>query len=446
MNGHIDSQLIKSVCSEIEGTFTITFMAKGVCFDMNRLKEGEIFVPMNDQRYDGHQFIETAIENGAVATFWKKDHDLPPTLPNNFPIFFVDDPLEAVEKMADRYLFEVDPVRIAITGDYSRFSTKAVMKRVLGKSYTIHDTTEGSGNQLYVIETILSMPNETDALIYEVPSSKEKLSYVSKLLQPSFAIITEMDEMNRTSTHIEDGMKRSGTLFIDGDFDVDQYDWTADVMKFGYAEDNIFKVHKVERKEEVVTFQIAGVLFMDFELPVLLSRHIKPVAGVIGMAIHLGLGADKIYSALKSLTLEDLSLDHIGMAEKSVVLFDHGNVEESDVEYSLGMVKHLHDFDRRVVIVDEGFQANPLDKTLHETFAMHMSPPITDVITIGEKAFWVTEALKRVGDDKLNNKHFNNHAEAIDTFKELLESSSLILYRGANRELLEQIINELNRR
>lgn len=447
MKGHIDSQLIKSVCNQIEGTFTITFLANGVCFDTNRLKPGNIFIPVKDQRYDGHQFIETAIENGAIASFWEKGSELPPTLPKDFPIFFVDDPLEALKTMASKYLFDVDPVRIAVTGDYTRFAAKEIMKKVLGKSYIIHDS---SGDQTSVIESILSMPSETDAFICEVSSSSEEiLSSVSNLIQPSFAMISAFDETwlnNSLSIHIEDGMKRSGTIFFDGDHSHDQHDWLADVMKYGLNDDNLFKVKKIEKGREIVTFQIAGVLFMDFELPLLLSNHIKPVAGVIGMAIHLGIDADKIFSALKSLTLEDLFLDQIGMANESVVLFDHGYVEESEIEYSLGMVKHLHEFNRRVVIVDEGFQANPLDKTLHETFANHMAAPITDVITIGEKAFWVTEALKRIGDDKLIIKHFKNHAQAIETFKDLLASSSLILYRGANRELLEQIIHELNRR
>jgi len=450
MNGHIDSQLIKSVCNQIEGTFKITFLANGVCFDMNQLKPGNIFAPVKDQRYDGHQFIETAIENGAIATFWEKGNPLPPTLPKDFPVFLVDDSFEAVKKMADQYLFDVDPVRIALTGDYTRFATQAILKKVLAKSYNIHESKERSGDQSSIIETILSMPSETDALICEVSSSSvEMLSDVSHLLKPSLAMISAFDESwlnNSLSIHIEDGMKRSGTIFLDGDHTPQKHKWNADVMKYGLNEDNLLKVKKIEKGDEVVTFQIDGVLFMDFEIPLLLSHHIKPVAGVIGMAIHLGLDADKIYSALKNLTLEELFLDQIGMANESIVLFDHNHVEESDLEYSLGMVKHLHEFNKRVVIVDEGFQADPLDKTLHETFATYIVSPITDVMTIGEKAFWVTEALKRIGDDKLNSKHFKNHAQAIDTFKELLESSSLILYRGANRELLEQIIHELNRR
>ncbi|WP_416151045.1 Mur ligase domain-containing protein [Salipaludibacillus sp. HK11] len=450
MNGHIDSQLIKSVCNQIDGAFTITFSAKGVCLDTNRLKPGEIFVPIKGQHYDGHHFIETAIENGAIATFWQKEETLPKTVPKDFPVFYVDDSLDAVIQMADQYLFEIDPVTIAITGDYSRFVTKTLLEKVLASSYNIHESKRHSGDRTEIIETILSMPPETDALICDLSSnSKDSLISSSKLLQPSFAIISESDDFSKygaISSAIEQGMKRSGTIFINGDLSIYDGDWKADVMKYGINEENLFQVHKIEKSDEIVTFQIPGVLFMDFELPVLFSNHLKSVAAVIGMAIHLGIDAEKIYSALKKTSLEELSLDQIGMANESVVLFDHDYVEESDVEYSLGMLKHLHDFKRRVLIVDEGFQANPLDKTLHETFAIHINAPITDVITIGEKAFWVTEALNRSADDKLNSKHFKNHAQAMEIFKELLQSSSLILYRGANRKLLEQMIHELNRR
>ncbi|WP_158282210.1 Mur ligase family protein [Salipaludibacillus keqinensis] len=445
----MDNQLIKSVCKRIEGSFSFTFTALGVCSDANRMKPGEIFVPVQGQRYDGHQLIEAAIENGAIASFWKMEMPLPSTLPEGFPVFFVDDPEVAVRQMAAQYLFEVDPATVAVTGDYTRLATKKILARVLSSSYTIHESHHSRGDEISVVETILSMPRETDALLCTVSaSSKASITQVSQLLQPSFVIISEFDHSSAKDSlaiSIEEGMKASSTIVLDGDRPEFHREWKTDTMMYGFNENNLFKVKNIQEKDPSVTFQVEGI-FMEFEIPLLLSQHVKQVTAVIGMAIHLGIGAEQIYSALKSLSLEDLALDQIGMAKDSVVLFDHDHVEESDVEYSLGMLKHLHNFKRRMIIVDEGFQANPLDKTLHETFATLLDQPITDVITIGEKAFWVTEALKRIDDDTLSSEHFVNHAQAIDTFIEAIESSSLIMYRGANRDLLEQIITELNSR
>ena len=42
-----------------------------VAFDSRKISEGGLFVPLAGER-DGHNFIASAINNGASATLWKK--------------------------------------------------------------------------------------------------------------------------------------------------------------------------------------------------------------------------------------------------------------------------------------------------------------------------------------------------------------------------------------
>ncbi|MGJ9381315.1 hypothetical protein [Salipaludibacillus sp. CF4.18] len=444
MNGDIDYQLIKTVSDRISGKFTFNFVSAGVSTDSNRIKQGIIYAPIIDGGFDGHQLIETAIENGAVGSFWQNGIELPTTLPESFPIFYVDNVHLALERMADEYLFNVDPTTIVVLGDYSRVATKKILKKVLDQSFVVYEG-GSSVTVLHVLETILSMPSNTDVLIMDVPSTKTShVSRISEIVKPSLAIISENTGGNTQAISIVEGMKATGTVVMDGDRPIAEGEWKTDVMTIGYEDSNIFSIKSVQTKEDSLRFQMEGIL-IDFIIPIYLSNHLKCVVPSIAAGLHLGIGADQIAHSLKDLTMEDLGLDVKGNAPGSIVVFDHEKVEHSDVEYSINMVKYLHSFENRVVIVDEGFQSTPLDITLHEIFASKLADPITHVITIGEKAFWVTEALNRLTNDTLITRHFPNHAKTVDMLKELINSSSLILYRGANRALLEQIITELNR-
>lgn len=451
MYGHIDYQLIKSVCDEVKGRFPITFTATGVSADSNSIQSGQIYVPVQGEFYDGHQFIEAAMECGAAASFWKKGIELPSTVPDDFPVLYTDDPLKAVRRLADGYLKEVDAVSVAVTGDYSRLVAKKVLSKVLSGSYKVHEAKHSADNEMSVYETVLSMPLESDIIICDVnDKSEETVCHISNLLQPAFSLVCFADSVREIkypayAACIEEGMKATGTIIAEGDTSFSNREWKTDVSTYGFGAHNIFQISSKETAGQECVFQLEGVM-IDFNVPVLLSGHVKPVVAAVAAAIHLGIGAEQIQRSLSNLTMEDVSLDAVETSFSSVILFDHTDVEESDLEFSLGMLKHMHTFSRRVLIVDEGFQAAPQDKTLHEVFASQVALPVTDVITIGEKAFWVKEALKRKGNDQINSKHFATHGKAVNMFKELIESSSLALYRGANRELLEQIIEELNSR
>lgn len=45
---------------------------QGVSIDTRKITTGNLYIPIQGDRFDGHSFVEKAIENGAVATLWKK--------------------------------------------------------------------------------------------------------------------------------------------------------------------------------------------------------------------------------------------------------------------------------------------------------------------------------------------------------------------------------------
>ena len=62
-------------------------------FDSRKITEGDLFLPLKGAR-DGHDFIQTAFDNGALATFTEKE------LPADQSHILVDDALEAFQKLA----------------------------------------------------------------------------------------------------------------------------------------------------------------------------------------------------------------------------------------------------------------------------------------------------------------------------------------------------------
>ncbi len=449
--GHLDYQLIKHVCSEIHGAFPITFSAKGIAFDVKTIESGDIYVPIEEPGFDGHQLIEAAVESGACATFWKKSVPLSPSLFDNITVFVVEDPMEAVRQLAKIYLVEVDPVRIAVVGDETRIAAKKILVKLLTDPYNVHGIDRLAADEKSMLETILKMPLETDALICEVDARESnKVRTLGNLLTPSISLLAvdkeEKEEaLLRHAVLIEDTMKASGSIIVDGDHTYFRSrEWKTDVFFYGESPENMFNIDEKMCHEDTCTFSIQGIR-LAFQLPSIFSKHIRLITSTIAACVHLGIDAEHIKRSLSQLDLGDLEFIEIGTVRGTIIIYEALAEKQFNNEYGIKLLKQLGSFKRRVLIIDDGFQGEKSEKALHESAASSIFSPITDVLTIGDKAFWVAEALKRVDNDKLNYKHYVTHSEAIIPLKEIIENTSLVLYRGANRDLIKQLIKELNR-
>ncbi|WHY02288.1 hypothetical protein [Neobacillus sp. DY30] len=72
--------------------------------DANAVQTKGLFVPLNE---DSGELLE-AIANGAIAAIWDIKKQLPKYAPNHFPIFFTDNPIEAVRELLQFYIEKMD--------------------------------------------------------------------------------------------------------------------------------------------------------------------------------------------------------------------------------------------------------------------------------------------------------------------------------------------------
>ncbi len=72
--------------------------------DAKAMQTRGLFVPLNE---DSGELLE-AIANGAIAAIWDNKKQLPKYTPNHFPIFFTDNPIEAVRELLQFYIEKMD--------------------------------------------------------------------------------------------------------------------------------------------------------------------------------------------------------------------------------------------------------------------------------------------------------------------------------------------------
>ena len=179
---------------DTQGTFDIST-------DTRKLKKGDVYLPLRGENYDGHNFIDKALEVGARGYFTQdkfkinKDADF---------VLLVKNSLVAYLKLANYIRNKINPKVIAITGSSGKTTTKEMLFSVFSTSFKTHKTMLNHNNEIGLCETFFNMPNDTQVLILEMGMRNlGEIELLSNYSEPDIGIIT-----NIGSAHVE----RLGTL------------------------------------------------------------------------------------------------------------------------------------------------------------------------------------------------------------------------------------------
>ncbi|WP_327997350.1 hypothetical protein [Geobacillus thermodenitrificans] len=93
-------KMVQSIAVEARGIIDETIRFHAVFVDPAKQVKKGLFVPLKNAA----ETLKTAIDHGAIASFWPIGEPLPRYIPNQFPLFFVPSPLEAAARLLERYL------------------------------------------------------------------------------------------------------------------------------------------------------------------------------------------------------------------------------------------------------------------------------------------------------------------------------------------------------
>src|SRR5690625_3399660 len=213
--------------SNYHGELDFSLPIETVCTDSRVKMNNSLFIPIIGDNFDGHDFIQQAIHNGAIAAFWDKEIDLPSSIPTYFPIFYVSDTTIALQELASFYRDKVDPIVIGITGSNGKTTTKDIVASVMSTTYETHYTKGNLNNHIGLPLTILSMSRATEVLVLEMGMNDfGEIDLLSKIAKPDYAIITNIGEshieflgtregITQAKLEVLNGMKNNGMLIID---------------------------------------------------------------------------------------------------------------------------------------------------------------------------------------------------------------------------------------
>ena len=236
--------LRNSLNATIHGYWT----ASGISIDSRTIEKGDLFVALKGENFDGHDYISTAIEMGAVAVVSDRTLEIP-----NY--IHAQDTLIALQEIGKLYRASLSCPVIGITGSAGKTSTKEGLQQILNLYGTAYASEKNLNNHIGVPLNLSRIPEKTDYAVIEMGMSNAgELSQLTQLANPNISVITNIYPM-----HIENFDDLSGIAAAKAEiFNSNQNDQIAIINSDASHYDLLLAKAKEAKIRRIITFGKTG--------------------------------------------------------------------------------------------------------------------------------------------------------------------------------------------
>ena len=164
----------------------------GVSTDTRHITRGDVFVALRGERFDAHDFLETARDAGAAA-FVVEDATRAAGL--GVPTYVVPDTLVALGQLAHAWRRAWGRTVIAVAGSNGKTSTKELLRAALGRTFVVHATQGNLNNRIGVPLTLLALPSEAEIAVIEIGTNLPgEVGMLRAIVGADIAVLTSIGE------------------------------------------------------------------------------------------------------------------------------------------------------------------------------------------------------------------------------------------------------------
>ena len=424
-------------------------------FDSRLIGPGDLFVPLKGAR-DGHDFIETAFENGAVATLSEKKVE-------GHPYLLVDDVLGAFQKLA-QYVLEKSQVDVlAVTGSNGKTTTKDMLAQLLSTTYKTYKTQGNYNNEIGLPYTVLHMPEGTEKLVLEMGQDHlGDIHLLSEIAHPKVAIVTligeahleffkDRKEIAKGKLQIADGMPAGGLLLVPADPIVEDFlPNQQELVRFGEGAD--IRITKLDERKDSLTFE-ANFLEEAIDLPVTGKYNATNAMIAAYVALKEGVSEEAIRASFKGLELTKNRTEWKKAGNGADILSDVYNANPTAMRLILETFSTIpaNPNGQKLAVLADMKELGEQSIDLHNQMILSLSPDVLDtVIFYGQDIAGLAQLASQMF--PLGNVYYFKKTAEEDQFedlvkqvKESLKEQDQILIKGSNSMNLAKLVEELEK-
>ena len=405
-------QLLEAVNGTLLGDFDdLDAQAVQVSTDSRNITPGCLFIPLEGERFDGHSFINSALEAGGAGCLTARERES--YLPGKFYIK-VRSTQRALWELA-RYYKKLFPIPfIAVTGSVGKTTTKDMTAAVLGARFRVHKTEGNFNNDIGVPLTLLRLEAQHEVCVVELGMDHAgEIDNLARLVEPDMALITNIGDAHienlgsrenifKAKCEIFPHLKRDGLAILNGD------DPLLAALEGTLAQRTVFvgEGEGLDYTARDLSSDGAGHLFcrvktprsqFEANIPALGSHMIYPTLMAAAAAEALGMAPDEIVRGIGAFLPTKMRMNIVRCKGDIVILNDAYNANPQSMRAAAAVLGDAQGR-RKVAVVGDMKELGPGSEQFHRAVGGYFAQAGTDrLIAVGDMARFMAEGARDAG-------------------------------------------------
>jgi len=453
----MEAVLLRDIVEAVGGTIIggpcdLDQTVKYVDTDSRNIHEGGLFVPLEGEHFDGHSFINNALESGAAGCLTARDRET--YLPGKFYIK-VRSPRRALRDLAKYYKSKFDIPFIAITGSVGKTTTKDMVAAALGEKFRVLKTDGNFNNDIGLPLTILRLNSEHQICVLEMGMNHPgEIEYLSSIVEPDVAIITNIGDSHiehlgsrenifKAKCEVFEHLKPDGFAVLNGD---DPFlrplkeTLPFKTITCGMGEGLDYTAYQAESDGE--SRMICGVRTPNSQfamtIPALGAHMVYPALIATAVSEKFGLTAEEIRRGVQRFLPTKMRMNIIRRGGDITVLNDAYNANPQSMRAAAAVLGSLPKERRKVAVLGDMLELGVNSGAFHHAVGEYFAETGVDcVIAIGHLAAKIAEGASKGGVPQVY--YFENQEEARGAILRELRAGVSILLKASRAMAFEKL-------
>jgi len=417
--------------------------------DTRSIKKGEVYIAIEGQNFDGHDFIEDAENKGARALIVSRE------VSSSLPFIIVNNTLDFMETIAVHNRSSFNGNVIGITGTNGKTTSKQILSSLLSQIHKTHKTDGNKNNHIGVPFSMLNMENLYKSSVLEIGTSKVgEIENLTNLVKPNIAAIT-----NVSSGHLQ-GLRDTDSIADEKGDILEFYDsngiavlprdssyfkfWcnktnSKKVVSFGIHEDSDFKVinPSIDVENNLTSFQLMHEGLIE-ECSINGVGIHNTLNAAMGLAICSVLGIDisEVKEALLEVNFPERRLSIHKSIANSILIDDSYNSNPASMKRSIDLIASMNNY-KKICLFGEMKELAEDSSSLHSDVYEYAKGKIDYFHCLGKEWNCIQDS------DNTNFRIFSNHEELYKSAKNLINLNTVTLVKGSRSTRMDIVADKL---
>jgi UDP-N-acetylmuramoyl-tripeptide--D-alanyl-D-alanine ligase len=458
--------------------------------DSRKAEPGALFVALEGEHADGHDYVADAFSRGAVAAIVERDVetealtlDLTSPTPNSqlvtldsqLPLVLkVPNTLQALQQAATFWRRQHDLRVVGITGSVGKTTTKELAAAVLARRYVTLKSEASFNNEIGLPLALMHLTGEHQRAVLEMGMyDVGEIADLARIAQPHVGVVTIVGPVHLERAGTFERIVAAKTELVES-----LPPAPAGVAILNYDDENVQGMSKATQArvfyyglspqadlwaDHIVGLGLEGIRFqLHHRLP-----YVSPIGGERGgETLHVKiplLGRHSVHTALRAaavglvegLTWQEiieglrgvepsaqLRLVAVSGPKGATILDDTYNASPASTLAALNLLDELDG--RKIAVLGDMLELGNYECEGHEKVGMRVLEVADVLITVGPLGRIIGETALRWGMSADQVHIVEDNAQAIALLTQVVTGADVVLVKGSRGMAMEEIVTALS--